>query len=313
MDADADADAAEVLIVGSLNMDLIALAPRLPRLGETVLGTRYTTSFGGKGGNQAVAAARLGAHVSMIGRVGSDGYGATLRQALVEEDIDCEAIGTDREHATGVALITVDESGRNTIVVIPGSNARLQPAELEAQRTLFERTRIVVCQLETPLATVTSAVALGARLGKFVILNPAPAPEPSALEPALLRQVNLLVPNDVEAARLSGIAVESVPQAMEAARILHSRGAREVIVTLGEQGLVHSRDGVPQHHRARAVQAVDATAAGDTFIGALAAALAQGESMARAIAIGQVAASIAVSRIGAQNSIPRRAEVMARL
>jgi ribokinase len=308
-----DTDAAEVLIVGSLNMDLIALAPQLPRLGETVLGTRFATSFGGKGSNQAVAAARLGAHVSMIGRLGSDAYGTVLRQALVEEGIDCEAIGADREESTGVALITVDETGRNTIVVVPGSNARLQPTELQAHRTLFERTRIVVCQLETPLATVTATVALGAALGKFVILNPAPAPEPSALEPALLRQVNLLVPNDVEAARLTGLPVESVPQAIEAARVLHSRGAREVIVTLGEQGLVHSRDGVPQHHRARTTRAVDTTAAGDTFIGALAAALAQGESMQRAIAIGQVAASIAVSRIGAQSSIPRRAEVMALL
>src|SRR5262249_7481025 len=192
-------------------------------------------------------------------------------------------------------------------------NARLQPTELEAHRGLFERTRIVVCQLETPLATVTGAVALGARLGKFVILNPAPAPEPAALEPALLRQVNLLVPNEAEAARLTGVAIDSVPQAKEAARVLHSNGAREVIITLGEQGLVHSRDGVQQHHRAHPTQAVDATAAGDTFIGALAAALAQGEPMARAIAIGQAAASIAVSRIGAQSSIPRRAEVMAQL
>ena len=255
----------------------------------------------------------MGARVAMIGRVGSDAYGTTLRQALLEEGIDCEAIGIDREQATGVALITVDEAGRNTIVVIPGSNARLQCAEIEAHRAMFERARIVVCQLETPLETVTRTVALAAELGKFVILNPAPAPEPSALEPALLRQVSLLVPNDVEAARLTGLAVKSVPQAMEAARVLHARGAREVIVTLAEQGLVHSRDGVQQHHRARATQAVDATAAGDTFIGALAAALAQGESMERAMTIGQVAASIAVSRIGAQSSIPRRAEVMALL
>ncbi len=308
-----DADKIEVLIVGSLNMDLIALAPRLPQPGETVLGTRWTTSHGGKGSNQAVAAARLGAQVAMIGRVGSDAYGSALRQGLEEEGIDCEAVGVDREHATGVALITVDESGRNTIVVIPGSNARLQPAELEAHRRLLERARVVVCQLETPLATVARTVALAAELGKFVILNPAPAPEPSALDSELLRQVSLLVPNEVEASRLTGLAVESVAQAMEAARALHARGAREVIITLAEQGLVHSRAGVSQHHAARATRAVDATAAGDSFIGALAAALARGESMERAMATGQAAASIAVSRLGAHSSIPRRAEVMALL
>jgi ribokinase len=307
------APAAGVLIIGSLNMDLIALAPRLPAAGETVLGTRYTTAHGGKGGNQAVAAARLGAQVAMIGRVGADTYGTALRQALVDEGIDCEGVGVDREQATGVALITVDDVGRNTIVVIPGSNARLEPSALEAHRAQLARAQVVVCQLETPLATVARSIAVAAELGKVIILNPAPAPEPSALAPALLRQVSLLVPNAAEAARLSGIAVESVPQAMEAARILHARGTREVIITLAEQGLVHSHNGVQQHHAARATRAVDATAAGDTFIGALAAALAQGESMERAMAIGQAAASIAVSRIGAQSSIPRRAEVMALL
>lgn len=303
----------EVLIVGSLNMDLIALTPRLPRAGETVLGSAWSTSHGGKGSNQAVAAARLGARVAMIGRVGHDAYGSALRQALLEEGIDCEAIGIDREQPTGVALITVEQGGRNTIVVISGSNAQLLPEQLESQRPRFERARVVVCQLETPLATVARTVALAAELGKFMILNPAPAPEPAALEPALLQQVSLLVPNELEAARLTGLAVESVPQAMAAARALHARGAREVIITLAEQGLVHSREGVQQHHAARAAQAVDATAAGDTFIGALAAALAQGQSMERAMRIGQVAASIAVSRIGAHSSIPRRAEVMALL
>jgi len=304
-------DAAEVLVVGSLNMDLIALAPQLPKRGETVLGTRWTTAYGGKGSNQAVAAARMGARVAMMGRVGSDDYGRTLRDALVEEGIDCQAVTIDPEQATGLGLITVDESGTNTIVVIPGSNATLRPEHLEAHRTLLERARIVVCQLETPLVTVARTIALASELGKFVILNPAPAPEASVFEPALLRQVSLLVPNDSEAARLTGVAVQSIPQAMEAAQILHARGASEVIITLAEQGLVYSRHGIQQHHPARPTKAIDATAAGDTFIGALAAALARGEPMERAIAIGQTAASITVSRIGAQSSIPRRAEVMA--
>jgi ribokinase len=305
------ADAAEVLVVGSLNMDLIALTPQLPRPGETVLGTRWTTAYGGKGSNQAVAAARMGARVAMMGRVGDDAYGRTLRDALVEEGIDCQAVTIDPEQPTGLGLITVDEAGRNTIVVIPGSNATLQPAHLDAHRALLERARIVVCQLETPLATVARTIALAAELGKFVILNPAPAPEASVLEPALLRQVSLLVPNDTEAARLTGLAVHSIAQALEAAKVLHTRGAAEVIITLAEQGLVHSRRGVQQHHPAHPTKAIDATAAGDTFIGGLAAALARGEPMERAMAIGQVAASITVSRIGAQSSIPRRAEVMA--
>jgi len=300
-------------VIGSLNMDLIALAPRLPRAGETLLGTRWTTAHGGKGSNQAVAAARLGARVAMIGRVGEDAYGQALRGALVAEGIDCDGVGVDHEQPTGLALITVDAASQNTIVVIPGSNGALVPADVDAQRALIAQAQIVICQLETPLATVAHALTLAADLGKFVILNPAPAPAGGSLADAFLHHVSLLVPNDVEAAQLTGLPCGSVEEAVQAASALRDRGAREVIITLGDRGVVHVGVSGGRHYAAYATKAVDTTAAGDTFIGGLAASLARGETLERAIAVGQCAASIAVSRVGAQSSIPKRSEVMARL
>ena len=294
-------------------MDLIALAPRLPRAGETLLGTRWTTAHGGKGGNQAVTAARMGASVAMIGRVGKDAYGQALREALVTEGINCDGVAVDDEQPTGLGLIIVDASSQNSIVVIPGSNGAVLPEHVDAQRSLITQARIVICQLETPLATVAHAIAMAAELDKFVILNPAPAPASGALTDGLLRQVNLLVPNDVEAAQLTGLSCGSVEEGVRAAQALRARGVREVIVTLGERGVVHASATGARHYAAYPTQAVDTTAAGDTFIGALAASLARGEQLERAIAMGQLAASIAVSRIGAQSSIPQRSEVLARL
>lgn len=303
-----EARAVGVVVIGSLNMDLIAFAPRLPRAGETLLGTRWTTAHGGKGSNQAVAAARMGARVAMIGRVGEDAYGQALRAALIAESIDCDGVAVDHEQATGVALITVDAASQNTIVVIPGSNGALLPAHVDAQQGLIAQAHIVVCQLETPLATVAHAIAVAAGLGKFVILNPAPASERGWLTDRVLRQVSLLIPNDVEAAQLTGLPCHSVEEALQAAQALRARGAREVIVTLGERGVVHLNATGGRHYAAYPTEAVDTTAAGDTFIGALAASLALGEGLEHAIAVGQLAASIAVSRIGAQSSIPGAAK-----
>lgn len=307
-----DAETAlDVVVIGSLNMDLIALAPRLPRPGETILGTRWTTAHGGKGSNQAVAAARMGARVAMVGRVGNDAYGQALRAGLLSEGINCDGVSVDEELPTGIALITVDAASQNTIVVVPGSNGALSPAHVDAHRALISRARILVCQLETPIATVAHAIATAAELGKLVILNPAPAPEPGVLDKTLLRRVDVLIPNDLEAAQLTGLSCGSVEEARQAAQVLMSYGSREVVITLGEHGVVWANANGTQHYRARATQAVDATAAGDTFIGALAASIASGDSIERTITVGQVAASIAVARIGAQNSIPRRAEVLA--
>jgi len=302
---------ADVLVVGSLNQDLTAFAPRLPLPGETLIGTRWAMANGGKGGNQAVAAARLGARVAMIGRVGRDAYGAALREALIAEGIECGAVGTDPLHPTGIALITVDSRSQNTIVVIAGSNAELSAADIDAQRDLFAAATIVLFQLETPPAPVRRGIELAAELGKFVILNPAPAPESAVLTEEMLVCVDLLVPNETEAAQLTHLPVTSVTEAILAARQLHTRGCRNVIVTLGALGVVHVGKAGARHYAARETQAIDTTAAGDTFIGGLAASLARGDDLTQAICFGQSAAALSVSRPGSQCSIPTLVEVNA--
>jgi ribokinase len=300
----------DILVVGSLNVDVIAFTPRFPAPGETLMGSRWTTANGGKGANQAVAAARLGGRVAMLGCVGQDAYGATLREALLRDAIDCDGILTDPETPTGVALITVSEQdSQNSIIVISGSNMRLTPDHIDAHRRLIARATIVVCQLEVPLATVTRVIETAAAMSKLVILNPAPPAAPGALSASLLSKVGILIPNESEAAALCGLPVTSVREAEIAAKELRSRGCRDVIVTLGERGVVHAgADGI-RHYPAHVAKAVDTTAAGDTFIGGLSAALSRGESLEAAIEFGQSAAAMAVGRVGAQTSIPTLAEL----
>jgi len=300
---------AQVVVVGSLNMDLVARAPRLPVPGETLGGTAFTTVPGGKGANQAVAAARLGAATAMIGCVGDDAFGAALTAGLEADGIDTAGVRVAAGTASGVALIVVDDQGRNGIVVVPGANGLLTPDDLERQRGALTASRLVVLQLETPLATVLHAARTARALGRSVVLNPAPA---QPLPPELLALADFLVPNEVEAAALSGLPVGSVAEAMVAAERL--RGGRDgcVLVTLGERGVVAATPGGTRHYPARPVVAVDTTAAGDTFIGGLCAALVAGRALADAIADAQEAAAISVTRPGAQPSIPFAHEVAAR-
>jgi ribokinase len=300
----------DILVVGSLNMDVIAFTPRFPAPGETLMGSRWTTANGGKGANQAVAAARLGGRVAMLGCVGQDAYGATLREALLRDAIDCDGILIDPETPTGVALITVSEQdSQNSIIVISGSNMRLTPEHIDAHRGLIARSKIVVCQLEVPLATVARVIETAADMNKLVILNPAPPAAPGALAASLLGKVGILIPNETEAAALCGLPVTSVPQAQTVAKALRARGCRDVIVTLGDRGVVHAGSDGTRHYPAHAAKPVDTTAAGDTFIGGLSAALSRGDSLEAAIEFGQSAAAMAVSRVGAQTSIPTLAEL----
>jgi len=300
----------DILVVGSLNMDVIAFTPRFPAPGETLMGSRWTTAYGGKGANQAVAAARLGGSVAMLGCVGDDAYGAALRKALLRDGIDCDGILTYPETPTGVALITVSEQdSQNSIIVISGSNMRLTPDHIEAHRGLIARAYIVVCQLEVPLATVARVLETAAAMNKLVILNPAPPAAPGALPASLLSKVGILIPNETEAEALCGLPVTTVPQAQTAAKALRSSGCRDVIVTLGDRGVVHAGPDGARHYPAHAAKPVDTTAAGDTFIGGLSAALSRGESLEAAIEFGQSAAAMAVSRVGAQTSIPTLAEL----
>ncbi len=298
--------APEVLVVGSINMDLVVRTARLPDPGETVSGKSFATIPGGKGANQAVAAARLGARTAMIGCVGDDSFGAELRRVLDADGIDCRAVRAVAGVPTGVALIEVDDAGRNHIVVVPGGNGHLSPADVQAHDALLASARAVVLQLEVPLDTVLFTAARARALGKLVVLNPAPA---QPLPQELLASVDYLVPNELEASGLTGVRVDSPAAAAEAAQRLRAHGPGNVIVTLGAAGVLSAGEGGTRHHPARPVKAVDSTAAGDTFIGGLCAALVQGRSLDQAIAFAQAAAAISVTRPGAQTSIPRREEV----
>jgi ribokinase len=296
-----------VVVVGSLNMDLVVRVPHLPLPGETLAAHRFEQVAGGKGGNQAVAAARLGANVTMIGRVGADGNGAVLRAGLEAEGIDCRALATSDTAPTGVALISVDEDGRNSIVIVAGSNGELTPQDIAAHETVLAAADVLVCQLETPPATVRAALAAGHRLGKTVILNPAPAVGP--LPADWLPLIDFLIPNEVEAAALTGLPIGSPAQASEAALMLRRQGARNVLVTLGAAGVLAARHTGTAHFDAPRVTAVDTTAAGDTFIGAFAAQLARGVDVDAAIRFAGRAAALSVTRPGAQPSIPTLAEL----
>ena len=292
---------AKVVVVGSLNMDLVTRASRLPRAGETLIGQTFSTVPGGKGANQAVASARLGADVSMIGCVGTDAYGTQLREALRVEGIDCQAVSTV-DGSSGVALIVVDDSSQNAIVIVAGSNGEMTPASLQAFDSVLQAADVIVCQLEVPMNTVGYALKRGRELGKTVILNPAPASAPLPAE--WYASIDYLIPNESEAGALSGVTVDSIDSAKAAATQLIQAGAGKVIITLGSQGALFTDGQGFEHLLAPKVRAVDTTAAGDTFVGGFAAALANGKSEAEAIRFGQVAAALSVTRAGAQPSIP---------
>ncbi|UVK95520.1 ribokinase [Pseudomonas atacamensis] len=299
---------ANVVVIGSLNMDLVTRAPRLPRGGETLIGHSFATVSGGKGANQAVAAARLGAKVAMIGCVGNDDYGVRLRDALLAEHIDCEAVSVV-EDSSGVALIVVDDNSQNAIVIVAGANGAMTPAVVDRFDAVLQAADVVICQLEIPDATVGHALKRARELGKTVILNPAPASRP--LPADWFAAIDYLIPNESEAAALSGLAVDSLQSAETAATQLIAMGAGKVIVTLGAQGSLFANGEGFEHFPAPTVKAVDTTAAGDTFVGGFAAALADGKSEDEAIRYGQIAAALSVTRAGAQPSIPTISEVQA--
>ncbi|MGH7394353.1 MAG: ribokinase, partial [Candidatus Methylomirabilales bacterium] len=269
-----------VVVVGSANLDYTVRVSRLPEPGETVLGGGLLTSHGGKGANQAVAARRAGAAVTFIGKRGADGPGEAIARRLAEEGINTEGLLTDPGAPTGVAFIAVDPAGQNQIVVAPGANAALTVEDLLACRPLLKGGRVLLTQLETPIATVQEALTAGQAFGMATVLNPAPA---APWAPELFRAVDLLVPNEQEAALLADQPVRSVAEAEAAAARLLSFGCKAVLVTLGSQGALLLRPGGARHFPAFPVEAVDATAAGDAFCGALAAALAEGRALEEAV------------------------------
>lgn len=301
-----------IVVIGSINMDLVLRVPRMPLPGETLTGGAFRTIPGGKGANQAVACARLsgkvaagGQQVAMIGCVGDDAFGATLRAALVGDGIIDSHITTLPGVASGIASILVDDNGQNSIVIAGGANDLLSPAHIDAAKELIEQADIVVLQLETPMATVVHAIKLARSLGKTVVLNPAPA---ASLPAGVLELVDYLIPNEIEAAMLAGVSPDGADvQALAAA--LQKLGSDNVIITLGSKGVHAALSGGDFTFPAEVVQAVDTTAAGDTFIGGFVAGLASGMDEAEAIQQGQRAAAWSVTKPGAQTSIPHLHEL----
>ncbi len=294
-------------VVGSLNTDLVIKTSRLPESGETILGGEFATFPGGKGANQAVAAARLGARVAMIGCVGGDAFGQQLRAGLAAERIDVTHVRVDHTIASGVALITVDPAGQNTIVVASGANMRLAIADVDVARDMLAASQVVLLQLEVPLEVVLRAAELARSNGAAVVLDPAPA---RPLPEALYQYVSVINPNEVEAKILSGITIDDEQDARLAAERLLAAGCRAVVIKLGARGAFLATPTAKEAIPGIPVEVVDTTAAGDAFAGALAVALAEGRTLSAAARFANFVGTIKVTRMGAQPAMPTRAEVV---
>ncbi|MCA9048247.1 MAG: ribokinase [Planctomycetaceae bacterium] len=299
-----NSQAPRILVIGSINMDLVVRSARLPRPGETLTGVCLTEIPGGKGASQAVAAARLGGRIHMCGRLGCDGFGHALRRSLVENDVDVRHVSDTERVSSGVAVIGVEDSGQNCITVVPGANGCVTPADVAAVESVLKDCRVLLLQLEIPQDAVLAAIRLAQQHQVLTILDPAPAPD--RLADGLLN-VDVVCPNESEASAITGISVTDLPSAYAAAEALHKLGAARVLITLGAQGAAYrDADGGIGHVPAPPVDVVDTTAAGDAFAAALGLALAEGRSFAEAVRFACAAGSAAASKPGAQPGMPQR-------
>jgi ribokinase len=294
-----------IYVIGSSNTDMVVITEKLPMPGETVMGTNFLMNPGGKGANQAVAAARLGSRVTLVARLGNDLFGKQSLDHFQAENIDTSFVRTDNEHLSGIALIGVDAKGENCIMVAPGSNGYLDVKDVEEAFNAIKGEAIILVQLEIPMETVEFAIKKGNVMRCKVILNPAPA---MAIKNTMLQQLYMITPNESEAETLTGIRVIDDVTAERAAQKLHERGVTNVVITLGAKGAYLYDGSVGRLIRAPFVNAVDTTAAGDCFNGALAVALSEGQELAEAVGFACRAASISVTRLGAQSSMPSRRE-----
>lgn len=299
---------ADIVVIGSLNMDLVVRVARMPQPGETVPGRDFQTIPGGKGANQAVAAALLGGSVAMVGRVGNDAFGSELINNLRRQGVDISHVQLEDDAATGTAMIMVDEMGQNSIVVAAGANGRLAREDVDGLERLLSQAKYLLLQFEVPLDTVQYATEKAQSHGVKVVLNPAPA---RPVPPQFLSRVDYVIPNESEASLLSGVQVHDLASAEEAARRLQGYGVPVVILTLGEKGALLVTGEKVCHVPAHRVEAVDTTAAGDAFIGGLAMALVQGYPLEEAVRYATCAGTLAVTRFGAQTSLPSAKEVQA--
>lgn len=296
-----------IAVLGSLNMDLVIRSPRIPQPGETIIGGDFQTIPGGKGANQAVAGARLGADVSLIGRLGDDSFADILLDNLGASHVDTVYITRDQEAATGVALIVVDDQGENSIVVASGANMQVSAQDVNAAEGVIASADVLVLQLEVPIPAVYRAAQIAAEHGVPVILNPAPARE---LPGQLFPLVDVLIPNETEAALLSGRDSVNGEEIKKAAKILLTRGVGSVVITLGKRGaLLTNQDYDGFEVPAFKIDPVDTTAAGDAFVAGLAVHLGGGNPLLETIRWGNAAGALAAMRFGAQTSAPSRAEV----
>jgi ribokinase len=297
-----------IVVVGSSNTDMVVKGERLPRPGETVTGGEFLIAAGGKGANQAVAAARLGAEVAFVAKVGADMFGDQAVAGYRKEGIDTDFVLRDPKKPTGVALILVDRQGENLISVASGANNALSPEDVEKAAERIRAADVVVLQLEIPMETVAFAARFAAENGVAVILDPAPAPA-GPLDPGLLKHVTYLKPNETEAERLTGIPVRDEASALQAAEKLLANGVRNAIVTLGAKGALWANGRRSCFVPGMAVEALDSTAAGDAFSGALACALARGLGLDEAVRYAGLVGALSVTRLGAQPSLPTKEEV----
>ena len=297
-----------IVVIGSSNTDMVVKTSHLPAGGETVLGGTFFMNAGGKGANQAVAAARYGNLVVFVTKTGDDLFGKQVLKSLEQDNIVTDYVFVDKENPSGVALITIDSEAENCIVVAPGANMSLSPADIDVAAEEIRNADVLLMQLESPVETVTYAAKMAAEAGVPVILNPAPAPaEPLSEE--LLKSLYLITPNRSEASRLSGIEVKDMESAYRAAKAIRDMGPKCVIITLGNEGSLLDDGAMPMRVDALKVEAVDTTAAGDTYNGVLASVIAEGRSLIEAMREANVAAAISVTRMGAQPAAPTREEI----
>ena len=298
----------QVVVAGSINMDLVARVSRLPRPGETVRADDVRHIPGGKGANQAVAVARLGGRSTLIARVGDDAFGSRLIEALVGHGVNTQHVSVTDNCASGIALIGVEESGENAITIAAGANGRLSADDIRRCEAVIASAGALLVQLEVPLETVAAAIETARRHHVLTVLDPAPAPRRTL--PDALFCVDILSPNQTEAECLTGISVQSIEDAKQAAARLRGRGARQVVIKMGDQGaLICDEHDRCLHVPAPAVEAVDTTAAGDAFTAAMTVACADGAQLSDAVRFACSAGAAAVTRLGAQQSMPTREEV----
>ncbi|MBK5262894.1 MAG: ribokinase [Peptostreptococcaceae bacterium] len=295
-----------ITVIGSLNMDLVVNTEKIPRPGETVMGKNFKQVPGGKGGNQADAAAKLGADVRMIGCIGDDSMGNILKTSLASDGVKVDSVLTKAGISTGIASIIVEDSGDNAITVAPGANYELNTKDIEGLSQIVKESKVILLQLEIPVDSVKAALMIGKQAGSITILNPAPA---AKMDGEIYDYVDILTPNETELEFLTGHETVTLEQVEAAGKLLIDKGVKEIIVTLGHNGCMHIKRNWQKHYEAYKVKAIDTTAAGDGFNGALAVCLNDGKTMDEAIQFAMKVGAMTVTKEGAQTSLPLKAEV----